>query len=116
MSNWRPKRFWKAASVVADEGGFAVHLDGRPVKTPAKQPLLLPTHALATLVAAEWDAQSGLVNPETMPITRMANSAIDKVVDKLSRQISKLKTKHKELKKHRTQQEREAEKRGYKRR
>ncbi len=80
MSNWRPKRFWKAASVVADEGGFAVHLDGRPVKTPAKQPLLLPTHALATLVAAEWDAQSGLVNPETMPVTRMANSAIDKVV------------------------------------
>jgi hypothetical protein len=79
MSNWRPKRFWKAASVVADEGGFAVHLDGRPVKTPAKQPLLLPTHALATLVAAEWDAQSGLVNPETMPVTRMANSAIDKV-------------------------------------
>ena len=43
-------------------------------------------------------------------------TAIDKVVDKLSRQISKLKTKHKELKKHRTQQEREAEKRGYKRR
>ena len=80
MSNWRPKRFWTAASVVADAGGFAVHLDGRPVKTPAKQPLLLPTHALATLVAAEWDAQSGLVNPETMPITRMANSAIDKVV------------------------------------
>ena len=80
MSNWRPKRFWKAASVVADEGGFAVHLDGRPVKTPAKQPLLLPTHALATLVAAEWDAQSGFVNPETMPVTRMANSAIDKVV------------------------------------
>ena len=66
--------------MVADAGGFAVHLDGRPVKTPAKQPLLLPTHALATLVAAEWDAQSGLVNPETMPVTRMANSAIDKVV------------------------------------
>ena len=80
MSNWRPKRFWKAASVVAEEGGFAVRLDDRPVKTPAKQPLLLPTHALALLVAAEWDAQSGLVNPQTMPITRMANSAIDKVV------------------------------------
>ncbi len=80
MSNWRPKRFWKAASVVAEEGGFAVRLDDRPVKTPAKQPLLLPTKALADLVAAEWDAQSGLVNPETMPVTRMANSAIDKVI------------------------------------
>ena len=80
MSNWRPKRFWKAASVVAEDGGFAVRLDERPVKTPAKQPLLVPTHALADLIAAEWDAQSGLVNPESMPVTRMANSAIDKVV------------------------------------
>ncbi len=80
MSNWRPKRFWKTASVVAEDGGFAVRLDERPVKTPAKQPLLVPTHALADLIAAEWDAQSGLVNPETMPVTRMANSAIDKVV------------------------------------
>lgn len=80
MSNWRPKRFWTAATVVPEEGGFAVHLDGRKVKTPAKQPLLVPTEALAALIAAEWQAQTGLVNPETMPVTRMANSAIDKVV------------------------------------
>jgi chaperone required for assembly of F1-ATPase len=80
MSNWRPKRIWTAVKVVAEDGGFAVRLDDRPVKTPAKQPLLLPTQALAELVAAEWQAQSGLVNPETMPVTRMANSAIDKVV------------------------------------
>lgn len=80
MSNWRPKRFWTAAKVMAKDGGFGVRLDDRPVKTPAKQPLLLPTQALAELVAAEWQAQTGLVNPETMPFTRMANSAIDKVV------------------------------------
>lgn len=80
MSNWKPKRFWTAAAVVPQDGGFTVHLDNRPVKTPAKQPLLLPTEALAALIAAEWDAQTGLVNPETMPVTRMANSAIDKVV------------------------------------
>lgn len=80
MSNWRPKRFWKEAGVVADQGGFAVRLDDRRVKTPAKQPLLLPTKDLAALVAAEWNAQTGLVNPDSMPFTRMANSAIDKVV------------------------------------
>lgn len=80
MSNWKPKRFWKAATTAPDEGGFAVLLDGRKVKTPAKQPLILPSQALAALIAAEWDAQQGLVDPETMPATRMANSAIDKVI------------------------------------
>ncbi len=80
MSQWKPKRFWKTAYVVAEADGFAIHLDTRKVKTPAKQPLLLPTKELADLIAAEWDAQTGLVNPETMPHTRMANSAIDKVL------------------------------------
>lgn len=80
MSSWKPKRFWKTATVVPEEGGFAVHLDGRRVKTPSKASLILPTEALATLIASEWDAQTGLVNPETMPATRMANSAIDKVI------------------------------------
>ena len=79
MSQWRPKRFWKTATVAAAEGGFAVRLDDRRVMTPAKHSLILPTEALAQLVAAEWDAQNGLVNPETMPTTRMANSALDKV-------------------------------------
>ncbi len=79
MTNWRPKRFWTTATVAAQDGGFAVHLDGRLVKTPAKRTLILPTQALAELIAAEWDAQQGLVNPEIMPATRMANSALDKV-------------------------------------
>lgn len=80
MSQWKPKRFWKTATVAPEDGGFTVHLDNRKVKTPAKQTLLLPTAGLAALIAAEWDAQTGLVNPHTMPTTRMANSAIDKVV------------------------------------
>lgn len=79
MSAWKPKRFWNAATVVPEEDGFAIALDNRRVKTPAKQSLLLPTEGLARLIAAEWDAQTGLVNPETMPATRMANSALDKV-------------------------------------
>ena len=78
--SWKPKRFWKTATVVPEDGGFAIHLDNRRVKTPAKQTLILPTEGLAQLIAAEWDAQTGLVNPETMPSTRMANSAIDKVI------------------------------------
>ena len=79
MSAWAPKRFWKAATAEPCDGGFTVRLDGRPVKTPAKTPLVLPTLAMAQAIAAEWDAQEGLLSPETMPATRAANSALDKV-------------------------------------
>ena len=79
MSEWKAKRFWKETSVVPAPDGFTVHLDGRPVKTPAKSPLIVPTHAMAAAIAAEWDAQAGQIDPRTMPVTRSANAAIDKV-------------------------------------
>ncbi|WP_434289241.1 ATP12 family chaperone protein [Celeribacter sp. SCSIO 80788] len=79
MAEWAAKRFWKDTTVAEAEGGFTVHLDGRPVRTPAKAPLILPTRALAELIAAEWDAQEGAIDPNTMPATRGANAAIDKV-------------------------------------
>lgn len=79
MSLWAPRRFWTAAAVVPAEGGFAVHLDGKPVRTPLKAPLILPTEALAREVAVEWQAVEGKVDPARMPFTRTANSAIDKV-------------------------------------
>ncbi|WP_374435964.1 ATP12 family chaperone protein [Tabrizicola sp.] len=79
MSAWSARRFWTTASAVPVEGGFTVQLDGRPVRTPLKSPLVLPTLALAEAVAFEWQAQEGTVKPETMPFTRMANSAVDKV-------------------------------------
>lgn len=79
MSAWTARRFWKDATVLAQDGGFAVHLDTRPVRTPLKVPLILPTEGLAQAVAAEWQAQEGKVNPATMPFTRTANSAIDTV-------------------------------------
>jgi chaperone required for assembly of F1-ATPase len=79
MSEWKQKRFWTAAAVAPVEGGFAVELDGRGVKTPAKSPLVLPTRALAEAVAGEWAAQVDEVRPLTMPFTRSANAAIDKV-------------------------------------
>lgn len=76
---WAAKRFWTAAAADPCDGGFTVRLDGRPVKTPAKAPLVVPTQALAQAIAAEWDAQTGRVDPATMPCTRAANSAIDKL-------------------------------------
>lgn len=79
MSEWRPKRFWSETAVIDADGGYAIALDGRPVRTPAKAPLVLPTRALAEAIAAEWDAQDAEVRPDTMPLTRTANSAIDKV-------------------------------------
>jgi len=80
VSTWTARRFWTTASAVPVEGGFTVHLDARPVRTPLKAPLVVPTLALAEAVAAEWQAQEKTVNPETMPFTRTANSAIDKVM------------------------------------
>ena len=79
MSGWAAKRFWKEVSVAEDEGGFRVELDGRPVRTPAKTLLVVPTRAMADLIASEWDSQEEGVNPETMPVTRSANAALDKV-------------------------------------
>src|SRR5262245_23138081 len=77
-----PKRFYKEATVAPRTGGFAVLLDGRGVKTPAKRDLVLPNEALADAVAAEWAAQGTHIDPAKMPLTRIANSAIDAVVDR----------------------------------
>lgn len=81
MSAWKAKRFWKQATAETCDGGFTVRLDGRTVKTPAKRPLVVPTLAMAQAIAVEWDAQQGAVKPETMPVTRAANSALDKVAE-----------------------------------
>jgi len=79
MSEWKAKRFWSESSVVPEGDGFGIRLDGRVVKTPAKSALALPKRALAQAIATEWDAQDKIIDPETMPLTRLANSAIDKV-------------------------------------
>ena len=74
------KRFWKTVTVEAEAGSFAIRLDKRPLRTPAKAPCLVPTRALAEALAEEWSTQEGEVNPTAMPLTRAANSAIDRVV------------------------------------
>ncbi|MEM8959569.1 MAG: ATP12 family protein [Pseudomonadota bacterium] len=79
MTEWVAKRFWDEVTVVQDGAGFAIRLDGRPLRTPAKAPLVLPSPALAQAVAAEWEAQDQVIAPQSMPFTRTANSAIDNV-------------------------------------
>jgi len=70
------RRVYKEVGITPD-GGIA--LDGRPVRTPKKAPLILPTHALAKAVAAEWEAQGDKIDPRTMFMTKLANTAIDRV-------------------------------------
>ncbi len=79
MSEWAMKRFWKAATVEETGAGFSVMLDGRSVKTPAKRALTVPTEGMAARIAEEWQAQEETVDPASMPWTRSANAAIDKV-------------------------------------
>ncbi|MCB1882647.1 MAG: ATPase [Geminicoccaceae bacterium] len=72
------KRFYeKVSTAPAEGGGFAVLLDGRPVRTPAKAPLLVPTLKLAEALAEEWRAQGGTVEPSSMPLNRLAASTVD---------------------------------------
>jgi len=60
------------------ETGWGLVLDARPVRTPQRAPLVLPARALAEAIAAEWEAQEAEIRPEQMPLTRLANSAIDR--------------------------------------
>ncbi len=73
------KRFYDAVGVAAVEGGFAVTLDEKHLRTPAGEPLTLPTEGLAHALAGEWGAQEGEVRPHTMPLSRIAATAIDRV-------------------------------------
>lgn len=73
------RRFYKEAAIESVEGTLRILLDGRPVKTPARSPLAVPTEALALAIAEEWDAQDEQVDPHSMPLTGLANAAIDRV-------------------------------------
>jgi chaperone required for assembly of F1-ATPase len=75
------RRFYQAVTVEKQPGGYAVLLDGRPVRTPARRTLAAPTETLAQALADEWEAQQEVVDPAVMPLTRLANSIIDGVAD-----------------------------------
>ncbi|WP_017668837.1 ATP12 family protein [Sandarakinorhabdus sp. AAP62] len=72
------KRFYATASVTGD-GPFGVALDGKPLRTPARALLAVPTRALADAVAAEWQGQGEKIDPRSLPLTGLANAAIDRV-------------------------------------
>ncbi|MDF3062081.1 MAG: ATPase [Microvirga sp.] len=74
-----PKRFYRTAAVAEREGAFQLLLDGRPARTPGRNAVAAPTQALGEELAAEWNAQGAEVDPSTMPLTRIVNSAIDGV-------------------------------------
>lgn len=74
-----PKKFYQTAAVEQDGDGFAIKLDGRGVKSPGRNPLILPTADAAEMVRAEWQAQDKVIDPAKMPVTRLANTVIDGV-------------------------------------
>jgi chaperone required for assembly of F1-ATPase len=76
-----PRRFYKAAAAVPYEGGFALVLDGKVVKTPARNPIVVAARDVAVALADEWHRQGERIDPATMPFTRIVNSAIDRVGD-----------------------------------
>jgi chaperone required for assembly of F1-ATPase len=92
MSEWKARRFWRHVSVrPAGDDRWEVLLDDRPLRTPAKNPLLLPTEALARAICVEWEAQADVIDPNRMPLTRAANSAIEKVATRFAEVAAMLK-------------------------
>jgi chaperone required for assembly of F1-ATPase len=73
------KRFWQGVAVARADGGWTIELDGRPVRTPARAALVVPNRALADAVAAEWTSVEADIDPRAMPLTGLANAAIDRV-------------------------------------
>lgn len=78
MSKPKTKRFYKTVSTTKADAGWAVLLDGRTLKTPGKLPLITKTEKHAALIAAEWDAQTEVIRPHLMPVTRIYNVALER--------------------------------------
>jgi chaperone required for assembly of F1-ATPase len=84
------KRFWKTTSMVKGDSGWMVHLDQRPLKTPAGQPLVLTGEALTRHIHDEWDAQGDHIIPATMPMFRYAVTAVDRVTPQRDQVIDQM--------------------------
>ncbi len=80
----RQKRFYADAKMEREEGGYVLRLDGKRAMTPGRRPLAVPDARLAEAIAAEWQAQDAFIDPAAMPVTRLANSAIDGVRARLA--------------------------------
>jgi len=84
------KRFWEQAHVAKAKGGFTVTLDERPLKTPLKRPLIVPSEALAAEIAAEWQAIEGKVDTSILPYTQFAYAGLDQAVDERAEIAAKI--------------------------
>lgn len=84
------KRFYSSATVEQCAGGFGISLDGRPVRTPARTALRVPSKALAEALCEEWNAQGDRVDPGSMPLTQLANTAIDRMPDARRETVAEL--------------------------
>jgi chaperone required for assembly of F1-ATPase len=87
-----PKRFYKEVGVGSAVGGFAVTLDGKTPRTPAQKPVVVPYQTVAAAMAEEWAAQQEFIDPKTMPVVRLINSAVeagDERVEALREEIVK---------------------------
>lgn len=73
------KRFWKDVATEREKGGWTIRLDERPMKTPARVSLIVPSQALAHAIAEEWRSSGETIDPRVMPLTGLANAAIDRV-------------------------------------
>ena len=85
-----PKRFWTVAHAVPVENGYAVHLDSRPILTPGKRTMRVPSLALAEVLAGEWNAVQDAIDPRAMPFNRSVNSAIDQVAPNRAEVVAEL--------------------------
>ena len=77
------KRVYTSAGVGEADGEYAITLDGKPIRTPSGRQVIVPARAIADAIAAEWNAQAETIDPLTMPLTRLANSVVEGVVDKI---------------------------------
>jgi len=77
------KRFYAEAGIAAADDGFAVTLDGRPIKTPTGRPVIVPVKEIAQAISREWQAQREVIEPLSMPLTRLANSVVEGVIERV---------------------------------
>ncbi|WP_441242379.1 ATP12 family chaperone protein [Tardiphaga sp. 768_D3_N2_1] len=80
------KRFYKTVGFSETPDGYAITLDDKIVRTPSRHPLVVPKRAIAEVMVAEWDAQQDVIDPTSMPVTRLANSVIDAIRDEAQTQ------------------------------
>ena len=85
-----PKRFYSEVTTARRDRGFTVTLDGKPVRTPARAEFIVPNEALANAVAEEWRGQGETIAADTMPMTRLVNTALDRIAPRRGDAIAQI--------------------------